>query len=315
MQVVGVESSTHRFESITLLREPLAHVLLIHRHERRTARVVALVRGSPAVGVLDGHRAVVTGGGGGIGAAICRHFAAAGASVAVVDRRADAAEAVAREVGGVGIACDVAQSDEVARAVDAAAQALGGITDLVNNAGMGRNKPLHEYSDKEWDVVLGVNLTGAFYCMRAAIPLLLEGGGGCIVNNASLNALRPLPGEGPYSAAKAGLANLTMTAALEYAPALRVNCVSPGLIETPLTTMVTSNPEWLDAARQGTPLRRVGSADDVAALVAFLCSDDAAYITGQNIVVDGGAGLPNLQADSLLRTIMASMSGGSSSDR
>jgi NAD(P)-dependent dehydrogenase (short-subunit alcohol dehydrogenase family) len=144
--------------------------------------------------------------------------------------------------------------------------------------------------------------------MRAVVPLLLKSGGGCIVNNASLNALRPLPGEAPYSAAKAGLVNLTMTAALEYAPAIRVNCVSPGLIETPLTTMVTSNPSWLDAAKQGTPLRRVGSADDVAALIAFLCSDAASYITGQNIVIDGGAGLPNLQADSLLRTIMASMS-------
>ena len=194
------------------------------------------------------------------------------------------------------------------RAVQAAAEVLGGVTDLVNNAGMGRNKPLHEYSDKEWDVVVGVNLTGAFYCMRAVVPLLLEAGGGCIVNNASLNTLRPLPGEGPYSAAKAALVNLTMTAALEYTPTIRVNCVSPGLIDTPLTTMVTSNPAWLDAARQGTPLGRVGSADDVAAVVTFLCSDTAGYITGQNIVIDGGSGLPNLQADSLVRTIMQSMS-------
>jgi len=108
---------------------------------------------------------------------------------------------------------------------------LGGITDLVNNAGMGRNKPLHAYTDKEWDVIVGVNLTGTFHCMRAAIPTLLEAGGGSIVNNASLNALRPLPGEAPYSAAKAGVVNLTMTAAVEYAPRLRVNCVSPGLIQ------------------------------------------------------------------------------------
>ncbi len=198
--------------------------------------------------------------------------------------------------------------------MEAAADALGGITDLVNNAGMGRNRPLHEYGDDEWDLVVRVNLTGAFYCMRAVIPMLLAAGGGCIVNNASLNALRPLPGEAPYSAAKAGLVNLTMTAALEYAPAIRVNCVSPGLIDTPLTEMVTANAGWVDAAEQGTPLRRVGSADEVAAVVAFLCSDAASYITGQNIVIDGGSGLPNLQADSLLRTIMASLSRGSSSD-
>jgi NAD(P)-dependent dehydrogenase (short-subunit alcohol dehydrogenase family) len=273
-----------------------------------------LVTGSPVVGTLDGHRVIVTGGGSGIGAAVCRHFAAAGARVAVLDRRGDAADAIASDVGGVGITCDVADPGEVARAVRDAADALGGVTDLVNNAGMGRNKPLHEYTDDEWDLIVGVNLRGAFSCMRAVVPLLLEAGGGCIVNNASLNALRPLPGEAPYSAAKAGLVNLTMTAALEYAPAIRVNCVSPGLIDTPLTTMVTSNPEWLDAAKRGTPMRRVGTADDVAAVIAFLCSDAAAYITGQNIVIDGGSGLPNLQADSLLRTIMASLSSESSTE-
>jgi NAD(P)-dependent dehydrogenase (short-subunit alcohol dehydrogenase family) len=273
-----------------------------------------LVTGSPAVGTLEGHRAIVTGGGGGIGAAVCRHFARAGAQVAVLDRRAEAADAIAREVGGSAIECDIADQHSVARAVAAAAEALDGITDLVNNAGMGRNQPLHEYSDDEWDLIVRVNLTGAFYCMRAVIPMLLAAGGGCIVNNASLNALRPLPGEAPYSAAKAGLVNLTMTAALEYAPAIRVNCVSPGLIDTPLTEMVTANPAWVDAAQQGTPLRRVGSADEVAAVVAFLCSDAASYITGQHIVIDGGSGLPNLQADSLLRTIMASLSRGSSSE-
>ena len=172
---------------------------------------MVLVRGSPTVGTLDGHRAIVTGGGSGIGAAVCRQFAGAGGQVAVLDRRADAADAIAREVGGKGIACDVADPHAVARAVDMAVDALGGVTDLVNNAGMGRNQPLHEYGDDEWDLVIGVNLTGAFYCMRAVIPLMLSSGGGCVVNNASLNALRPLPGEAPYSAAKAGLVNLTMT--------------------------------------------------------------------------------------------------------
>jgi NAD(P)-dependent dehydrogenase (short-subunit alcohol dehydrogenase family) len=267
-----------------------------------------LVTGSPVVGVLDGHRAIVTGGGSGIGAAVCRHLAAAGAAVAVLDRNGESAASVARESDGVAIVCDVANAAAVAAAVDEVVRRIGGVTDLINNAGMGRNKPLHEYSDKEWDVIVGVNLTGTFNCMRAVIPLMLEAGRGCIVNNASLNALRPLPGEAPYSAAKAAVVNLTMTAAVEYAPRIRVNCVSPGLIETPLTEMVTSNAEWRGAAERGTPMQRVGTADEVAALVTYLCTDAAAYITGQNIVIDGGASLPSLQADSLLRTIMTNMS-------
>jgi 3-oxoacyl-[acyl-carrier protein] reductase/meso-butanediol dehydrogenase/(S,S)-butanediol dehydrogenase/diacetyl reductase len=140
--------------------------------------------------------------------------------------------------------------------------------------------------------------------MRAAIPHLLEAGSGSIVNNASLNGLRPLPGEAPYSAAKAGVINLTMTAASEYAPHIRVNCVSPGLIETPLTAMVTGNPAWRAAAEAGTPMARIGDAQEVADVVVFLASDAAGYVTGQNIVIDGGAGMPSLQADGLLRAIM-----------
>jgi NAD(P)-dependent dehydrogenase (short-subunit alcohol dehydrogenase family) len=256
------------------------------------------------MGVLEGRKAIVTGGGAGIGAAICRRFAAEGAAVAVLDRRADAAEAIAAEIGGHAFTCDVASATEVNDAVAAATSVMGGLTDLVNNAGMGLNKPLHRYRDEEWALVLGVNLTGTFHCMRAAIPLMLDGGGGSIVSNASLNGLRPLPGEAPYSAAKAGVINLTMTAAAEYAPRIRVNCVSPGLIDTPLTAMVTGNPAWRAAAEAGTPLGRVGTADEVADVVVFLSSDAAGYLTGQNIVVDGGASMPSLQADGLLRAIM-----------
>jgi NAD(P)-dependent dehydrogenase (short-subunit alcohol dehydrogenase family) len=251
------------------------------------------------VGPLDGRKAIVTGGSSGIGAAICRVFAEHGAHVAVLDRRVtDGADAA--------FECDVGDSSAVEAAVASACDALGGVDILVNNAGMGMNKPLHEYSDREWELVLRVNLTGTFNCMRAVVPRLLDGGGGCIVNNASFNALRPLTGEAPYSAAKAGVVNLTMTAAMEYAPAVRVNCVSPGLIDTPLTSLVSSNPEWRAAAEEQTPLRRIGQADEVAQVVAFLCSDSASYITGQNIVIDGGSGLPNAQAESLIKTIMRS---------
>ena len=249
------------------------------------------------VGALEGRRAVVTGGRSGIGEAICRLFVVEGAAVAVLDRKVDG-------LAGTAFQCDVADAGAVDAAVADAADALGGVDILVNNAGMGMNKPLHLYTDAEWALVVGVNLTGTFNCMRAVIPRMLEGGGGTIVNNASFNSVRPLSGEAPYSAAKAGVVNLTMTAAVEYAPTIRVNCVSPGLIATPLTALVTDNPEWRAAAEAETPLRRIGTADDVARLVAFLCSDAAAYVTGQNIVIDGGSGLPNAQAESLIKTIL-----------
>jgi NAD(P)-dependent dehydrogenase (short-subunit alcohol dehydrogenase family) len=259
------------------------------------------------VGVLDGHQTIVTGGGSGIGAAICRRFAGDGAQVAVLDRQLDAAQAVATEIGGIAFECDVADAAAVEGAVGRVFDEFGSVTDLLNNAGMGMNKPLHRYRDEEWALVMAVNLTGTFHCMRAVIPRMLDSGGGNIVNNASLNGVRPLSGEAPYSAAKAAVINLTMTAAVEYAPTIRVNCVSPGLIATPLTSLVTSNPSWLAAAESGTPLQRVGSADDVASLFAFLCSESSSYITGQNFVIDGGASLPNAQAETLIKTIMSSL--------
>jgi NAD(P)-dependent dehydrogenase (short-subunit alcohol dehydrogenase family) len=251
---------------------------------------------------LDGHRAIVTGGSSGIGAAIAARFIDLGARVVVLDRKRPGA-------GAPYVECDVAEPAEVDGAVADAIDQLGGLDDLVCNAGMGRNQPLHTYTDEQWQLVVAVNLTGTFNCIRAAIPHLRAAGGGSIVTIASANALRPLPGEAPYSAAKAGVLNLTMTTALEYAPSIRANCVSPGLIDTPLTAMVTGNDDFVRAAVAGTPAARIGTADDVAALVAFLCSREASYITGQNIVIDGGALLPNQQADSLVRTIMASLNG------
>lgn len=252
---------------------------------------------------LAGHRAIVTGGAAGIGAATCRHLAGRGAAVAVLDRDEAGARAIAEELDGTAITVDVADPTATTIAVRAAAEALGGLTDVIANAGLGLMKPLHEYRDDEWALVIGVNLNGTFHTMRAAIPILLDGGGGNIVTVATLNATRPLQGEAPYSAAKAGVVNLTQTAALEYAPTIRANCVSPGMIATTLTQIITDDPGFTAVAEEGTPLGRIGSVDDVARVIGFLCSDAAAYMTGQNVVVDGGAGLPNLQADTIVRAV------------
>ncbi len=228
-------------------------------------------------------RAIVTGGGSGIGAATARRLAADGARVAVLDRRAAAAEAIAAEIGGIAIEVNVADGPATTDAVEAAVASLGGLDAVVANAGMGLNKPLHRYRDEEWRLVVGVNLDGTFHTLRAAIPHLLAAGGGSVVTVASANASRPLPGEGPYSAAKAGVVNLTRTVALEYAPTIRSNCVSPGFIATPLTAPVTDRPELEAGAVDGTPLQRIGTAEEVAEVIAFLCSQAAAYLTGQEL--------------------------------
>jgi NAD(P)-dependent dehydrogenase (short-subunit alcohol dehydrogenase family) len=253
-----------------------------------------------------GRRVLVTGGASGIGEATCRLFAAEGASVTVLDRNADGAHRVAEAVGGRPAVVDVRDADAVAQAVRDAAEAMGGLTDLVNNAGTGMAKPLLDYTDKEWALLIGVNLTGTFNAIRAAAPIMLAAGGGSIVNNASLTGIRPTRGEGPYSAAKAGVLNLTQTAAVELAPTVRVNAVAPGMVHTPLTEIVVANDEWRTAAESGTPLGRVGTAEEVAQVIAFLASDAASYVTGQTVVVDGGSVLPSLQSDALLRAISSS---------
>ncbi|MBV9953133.1 MAG: SDR family oxidoreductase [Acidimicrobiia bacterium] len=255
------------------------------------------------MGVLEGRRAVITGGASGIGAETCRRFAEEGASVAVLDRNGDGAREVAKAVGGIGFEVDVRDADAVSGAVRQAAERMGGLTDLVTNAGTGTAKPLLEYTDKEFALLVGVNLTGTFNTIRAGGQIMMDNGGGSIVTNASLTGLRPTRGEGPYSAAKAGVIALTANVALELAPAVRANCVAPGMIDTPLTAPITQTPAWKRAAEFGTPLARLGTAREVADVIVFLASPAAAYITGQTIVIDGGSVLPSLQSDAVLRAI------------
>lgn len=250
---------------------------------------------------LEGRFAVVTGAARGIGLAIAQRLHRAGAKVALLDRKESDVHKSATPLGGVAINVDVRDSAQVEEAIAIAHERLGGLSILVNNAGMGMLMPLHEYTDKQWDDILSVNLSGTFYAMRAAIPLMLEGDGGAIVNNASLSAQSPTRGELPYSAAKAGVVALTQGAAQEYGPKIRVNAVSPGIVRTPMTELLYANPDILAPVERATPMKRTGDVEEIADVVHFLCSDASRFVTGQNLTIDGGMSLPQAGIDETLR--------------
>jgi len=237
------------------------------------------------MGLLEDKRAVVTGGGSGIGAATCRRFADEGAMVAVVDINGEAARAVAEDVGGLAYEAD---------------EQLGGLTTIFNNAGGSTISPIHGYDEAEWDRIVRLNLTGVFHGFKAGAPLLLANGGGAIVSTASISGTRPAAGEAPYAAAKAAVAALTATAALEYAPTIRVNAVSPGMIHTGLTDPLLAIDWAVPHMTAKTPLARIGTPEDIADVVCFLASDLARFVTGQNLVIDGGMTLHGSGVDGLL---------------
>ncbi|MBF6556801.1 MAG: SDR family oxidoreductase [Acidimicrobiales bacterium] len=258
------------------------------------------------MGLLDGQRAVVTGGASGIGRASARRMAEEGAAVAVVDVNVEAAREVAEEIDGTAYAADVTDPEGLRAAVDAAAGAMGGITIMFNNAGIGGLSPLHEWAPEEWNRILAVNLTGVYLGFRAAVPHIRASGGGSLVSTASISGTRPAAGEAPYSAAKAGVAALTASAALEYGPQIRVNSVSPGMILTALTEpLVQFLPHERERFDRVTPLGRIGQPDDVADVVVFLCSHLARFITGQNVVVDGGMTLHGSGVDGIFDQVFS----------
>ena len=256
------------------------------------------------MGLLNAQRAVITGGGSGIGRATALRMAEEGASVAVIDIDGDSAHDAAREIGGSAYVADVTDPDGLRATVDAAAADLGGITIMFNNAGVGNQSPLHDWAPEEWDRLLAVNLTGVFLGFRAAVPHIHASGGGSIVSTASISGTRPAAGEAPYAAAKAGVTAITASAALEYGPSIRVNSVSPGMILTALTApLLQFLPHERERYERTTPLGRIGRPEDIADVVVFLCSDLARFITGQNIVVDGGMTLHGSGVDGIFEQV------------
>ncbi|NKY41685.1 SDR family NAD(P)-dependent oxidoreductase [Cellulomonas septica] len=239
---------------------------------------------------LDGSVALVSGGARGLGAAYVRALHAAGAAVVVGDVLVEEAQRLAADLGpGVlAVPLDVTSEESWAAAVEAAA-ALGVVDVLVNNAGIANAGRLERYGKEQWDAVIAVNLTGTFLGARAVVPGMRAAGRGSIVNISSVEGMRGDAGLHGYVASKFGVRGLTKSLAVELGPAgIRVNSVHPGFVVTPMT-------ERLDASRQRIPLGRTATPDDVVGAVLFLASADSAYVTGTELVVDGGmiAGVPH----------------------
>lgn len=260
-------------------------------------------------GGFDGQRAIVTGGASGIGLATARRLRAAGAQVALLDLPGARLDAAAAELGAPALAADVRDAAAVTAAFRAAADALGGLTTLFLNAGAGSVAPLDRYAPDDVARLIDVNLIGVYNGLRAGLPRLLASGGGSVVTCASVSGLQPTRGEAPYAAAKAGVIALTRSAALEYGPHIRVNCVSPGMIRTPLSEGLFRMPGLIDPLLEALPAGRAGTADEVADAVVFLCSPRAAFITGANLVIDGGQSLVGGGIDAVMRGLLARVTG------
>jgi NAD(P)-dependent dehydrogenase (short-subunit alcohol dehydrogenase family) len=247
--------------------------------------------------VSGGRAAIVTGGGSGIGLAISERLAADGISVAVLDRDGDAAEEAAAKIsasGGtaMGVTADVTVRSDVDAAVAAVGAAYGAPTILVNNAGLDGFSPFLNLSLEAWNRVLEVNLTGTFQCCQAVLPGMIEAGWGRIVNISSSSAHGGQPLMAHYVASKAGVIGLTKSLALEFGPkGITVNTIPPGFIDTPMLRKSEAKGllgEGVEHHEKLTPVRRVGRPEDIAATCAFLVRDEASYITGQVIGVNGG---------------------------
>lgn len=238
---------------------------------------------------LTGRKALVTGATGGLGGAIARTLHAQGASVALSGTRAEALEALAAELGErvAIVPCNLSEKDSVEALVPAAEEKLGGLDILVNNAGITRDNLFMRLKDEDWDSVLAVNLTAAFRLTRAAVKSMMRRRYGRIVSIGSVVGTTGNPGQGNYAAAKAGLIGMSKALAAEVASRnITVNVVAPGFIESPMTQAL--NEKQREGILADVPMGRLGAGADIAAAVAYLASEEAGYVTGQTLHVNGG---------------------------
>ena len=248
--------------------------------------------------------AVVTGAARGIGLASAQWFLQRGYRVALLDNDAVTLDATARSLAdparALCVLCDVSQPEQVSRAVTRIVQAFGRVDALVNNAGVAVFKPIGQTTFEEWRHVMSTNLDGVFLCTQAFAPVMQQGGGGAVVNIASISGLRASTLRVAYGTSKAAVVHLTKQQAVEYGHVgIRVNAIAPGPVETEMAKQVHS-PAIRQDYHDAIPLNRYGSLEEIAACIGFLCSRDAAYVNGQLLAVDGGfdaagIGLPTLR--------------------
>ena len=243
---------------------------------------------------LEGRRALITGASRGIGAALAMGLARAGANVALAARDLKSLRKVEDAIradhhNAISLAMDVRNAAAAKAAVEAARKQLGGLDILINNAGVEDVRDSLEVDEALWDKIVDTNLKGAFFCAQAAARGMAEAGGGAILNICSLTSEVGVPTAVAYGSSKSGLLGMTRALAAEWAPrGIRVNGIGPGYFRTALTDMFYRDAKWQEAMLSKIPMRRFGHTDDLVGAAVFLCSDAAAYITGQCLYIDGG---------------------------